>query len=94
MDYRYMIWNSLKKEYQFANICEITEKGANTLLFKTIGNDARKHRFEIVKLEKEKAYQIKKEIKQKNKAMRIHREIENIDFQRILDMVKENDEVK
>ena len=49
-DYRYMVWNDLKKEYQFSNICETTEKGANTLLFKTIGNDARKWRFIIVKL--------------------------------------------
>lgn len=51
MEYRYMIWNSLKKEYQFPRICETTEKGANTLLFKLIKNDAYKWRFEIVKVE-------------------------------------------
>ena len=39
MEYRYMIWNNLQKEYQFPSICETTEKGANTLLFKKIGND-------------------------------------------------------
>ena len=50
-----MIWNDLKKEYQFPKICETTEKGANTLLFKLIGNDAYKYRFKVVRVEKEKA---------------------------------------
>lgn len=49
MECRYMIWNDVKKEFQFPKICETTEKGANTLLFKFIGNDARKYRFEIKK---------------------------------------------
>lgn len=90
-EYRYMIWNDLKKEYQFPKICETTEKGANTLLFKLIGNDARKDRFKIVKVEKEKAKIIVKELKQKYKAERIHREIPNIDFDEILELVKRND---
>ena len=51
MEYRYMIWNDFKKEYQFPRICETTVKGANTCLFKAIGNDARKDRFKIVKIE-------------------------------------------
>ena len=55
MEYRYMIWNDFQKEYQFPSICETTEKGANTLLFKKIGNDERKWRFEIKKVKKEKA---------------------------------------
>ena len=90
-EYRYMIWNDLKNEYQFPRICETTEKGANTLLFKLIGNDARKDRFKIVKVEKEKAKIIVKELKQKYKAERIHREIPNIDFDEILELVKRND---
>lgn len=90
-EYRYMIWNDLKKEYQFPRICETTEKGANTLLFKLIGNDARKDRFKIVKVEKEKAKIIVKELKQKYKAERIHREIPNVDFDEILELVKRND---
>lgn len=77
-EYRYMVYNNLKKEYQFPRICETTEKGANTLLFKFIGNDARKYRFKVVKVEKEKAYQIVKDLKIKYKAERIHREIANI----------------
>ena len=47
MEYRYMIWNDVKKEFQFPKICETTEKGANTCLFNYIGNDARKYRFKI-----------------------------------------------
>lgn len=92
-EYRYMIWNNLKKEYQFPRICETTEKGANTLLFKLIGNDARKDRFKIVKIEKELAKTIVKELKQKYKAERIHREIPNIEIKEILELVKRNDEV-
>lgn len=91
MEYRYMIWNDLQKEYQFPSICETTEKGANTCLFNTIGSDALKYRFRIVKVEKEKAKTIVKELKQKYKTERIHREIPNIDFKEILKLVKRND---
>lgn len=92
-EYRYMIWNDMKKEYQFPRICETTEKGANTLLFKLIGNDARKDRFKVVKVEKEKAKTIVKELKQKYKAERIHREIPNINYEEILELVKRNEEL-
>lgn len=91
MEYRYMIWNDFKKEFQFPRICETTEKGACICLFKYIGNDARKDRFQIKKVEKEKAKQIVKELKQKYKAERIHSMISNIDFNIILDLVKKND---
>lgn len=90
-EYRYMIWNDLRKEYQFPSICETSEKGANTLLFKLIGNDARKNRFKTVKVEKEQAKIIVKKLKQKYKAERIHREIPNIDFEEILNLVRRND---
>ena len=90
MEYRYMIYNNMKNEYQFPRICETTVKGANTLLFKLIGNDARKDRFKIVKVEKEKAKSIVKELKQKYKAERIHRELPNIEFIEILELVKKN----
>ena len=92
-DDRYMIWNEMKKEYQFPRICETTEKGANTLLFKLIGNDTRKDRFKIVKVEKEQAKIIVKELKQKYKAERIHREIPNINYEEILELVKRNEGV-
>lgn len=91
MEYRYMIWNDVKKEFQFPRICETTEKGANTCLFNYIGNDARKYRFKIVKVEKEEAKRIVKELKQKYKAERVHSILPNIDFKIILDLVKKND---
>lgn len=92
MEYRYMIWNDFKKEYQFPRICETTVKGANTCLFNAIGNDARKDRFKIVKIEKEQAKTIVKALKQKYKAERIHRELEYIPFDEILELVKRNEE--
>nr|DAY88951.1 MAG TPA: hypothetical protein [Caudoviricetes sp.] len=91
MEYRYMIWNDFKKEFQFPRICETSEKGANTCLFNYIGNDARKYRFQIKKVEKEEAKKIVKKLKQKYKAERIHAIIPNIDIKIILELVKEND---
>lgn len=91
MEYRYMIWNDFKKEFQFPRICKTSEKGANTCLFNYIGNDARKYRFQIKKVEKEEAKKIVKKLKQKYKAERIHAIIPNIDIKIILELVKEND---
>ena len=91
MEYRYMIWNDVKKEFQFPRICETTEKGANTCLFNFIGNDARKDRFQIKKVEKEEAKKIIKELKQKYKAERIQSIIPNINFSIILELVNKND---
>lgn len=90
MEYRYMIWNDFEKEFQFPRICETTEKGANTCLFNCIGNDARKYRFQIKKVEKEEAKKIVKKLKQKYKAERIHAIIPNIDIKIILELIKEN----
>ena len=42
---KYGIWNSKAKEFQFG-ICEDTPGRALRQLFKKIGNDARKWRFE------------------------------------------------
>lgn len=94
MEFRYMIWNNLQKCFQFPSICETTEKGAQTLLFKKIGNDARKYRFEIKKIEKEKAYLIKQNLKDELKAKRIHRELENISYKEILELVIKNRTIK
>lgn len=91
MEYRYMIWNDFKKEFQFPRICETTEKGATTCLFNYIGNDARKDRFQIKKVEKEEAKKIVKELKQKYKAERIHAIIPQINIKTILELVKKND---
>lgn len=91
MEYRYMIWNDLKKEFQFPRICETTEKGATTCLFNYIGNDARKDRFQIKKVEKEEAKRIIKQLKQKYKTERIHAIIPNIDIKIISELVNKND---
>lgn len=75
-----MIYNTIKKEYQFPSICETTEKGANTLLFKFIGNDARKWRFEIAKIEKDKALKIQQSLRDEAKIKRLHKELPNINY--------------
>ena len=93
MEYRYMIWNDVQKEYQFPSICETTEKGAKTLLFKKIGNDARKWRFEAVKVKKEEAKEIVKELKRKAKIRRLQSELPNIRFDELYDLVIRNEEV-
>lgn len=92
MEYRYMIWNNAQKEFQFPSICETTEKGANTLLFKKIGNDARKWRFKVVKVEKEEAKEIVKELKRKAKIRRLQSELPNIRFDELYDLVIRNEE--
>lgn len=43
------IYNTLKKEFQFG-ICEPTERAAQRKLFKKIGKDAYKWRFEVRKI--------------------------------------------
>ena len=93
MEYRYMIWNDVQKSFQFPSICETSEKGALTLLFKKIENDARKYRFQIKKVEKNTAYKIRQHLKDELKAKRIKMELENISFSEILFLVKQNREL-
>lgn len=92
MEYRYMIWNNVQKEYQFPSICETTEKGAKTLLFKKIGNDARKWRFEVVKVKKEEAKAIVKDLKRQAKIKRLARELPNIPYKELHGLVIRNEE--
>lgn len=91
MEYRYMIWNDLQKEYQFPSICETTEKGANTLLFKKIGNDARKCRFRVEKVEKDLAKRIVQRLKIQKKVKEIHSLLPNIDYSEIYNLVIKNE---
>ena len=53
---KYGVWNTLKREWQF-EICEDTPMLAQARLFQKIGEDARKHRFEIRQLPKEGQYE-------------------------------------
>ncbi len=85
-----MIWNDVSKEFQFPQIYETTEKGANTCLFNIIGNDARKWRFHIKKVEKSQAYQLRQELKDRNKVRRLQQELPNIDYLVLYNLVKEN----
>ena len=82
-----MIYNTLKKEFQFPSICETTEKGANTILFKKIGYDSKKWRFEIRKVEKNEAYKMRQEMKDNLKARNIHSQLPNIPYAEIYDLV-------
>ena len=54
----WVIWNSLKKEYQFPSINETSSLAAGKKLVSKIGNDAAKYRFKIVNKEQ---FEAKKE---------------------------------
>ena len=62
------------------------------MLFKKIGNDARKWRFEVVKVKKEEAKEIVKELKRKAKIRRLQSELPNIRFDELYDLVIRNEE--
>ena len=92
MEYRYMIYNSMRKEFQFPSICETTEKGAWTCLFNRIGNDARKYRFEVRKVEKEFAYKMVKEMKFMYKCAKVKTQyLEYFSLAEIAELLKENE---
>lgn len=90
LDYRYLVYNTVKKEYQFARICETTEKGARKILFKLIGNDARKWRFEIRKVEKDNAQKIIKSIKLKREIEKIREHLPKFTAFEIEELINEN----
>ena len=58
----WVIWNDLKKEYQFPSINEETSLAAGKKLVKKIGKDAAKYRFEIVNKEQFEAKREKNRI--------------------------------
>lgn len=90
MEYRYLIWNDVVKDFQFPSICETTEKGANTLLFKKIGNDARKWRFRVERVEKDLAKRIIQRLKNQAKANKVHQLLPNISYDEIYSLVLKN----
>ena len=57
----WVIWNDLKKEYQFPSINEETSLAAGKKLVKKIGKDAAKYSFEIVNKEQFEAKREKKQ---------------------------------
>lgn len=90
-EYRYMIYNNIKKCFQFPSICETTEKGANTCLFNIIGNDVRKDRFEVRKVEKTKAYEIKENLKMESKVRELQYILPNISYDELKILVTRNE---
>lgn len=93
-EYRYMIWNDVRKCFQFPSIMETTEKGAVTCLFNKIGDDARKYRFKVKAVEKEKAKIIRQELKDEIVIDKIHEYLPNISRAEIKALVIRNRESK
>ena len=91
LDYRYMVYNTNKKEYQFTRICEKTKREARKMLYRLIGVDAYKWRFEIRKVSNEYANKIRKaeSLKQRIKSMK--RNIPNFSDYEINNIISEND---
>lgn len=89
-DYRYMVYNTVKKEYQFARICEKTAKAATNMLFVIIGNDARKWRFEIRKVKSDDAQKIVNAIKLKQKIENINKYLPNLTTLEIEELINED----
>ncbi len=89
-DYRYMVFNTVKKEYQFSKICEKTAKVATNMLFLIIGNDARKWRFEIRKVKSDEAKKIINAINLKKKIQTINKYLPNLTTLEIEELINED----
>lgn len=61
-------------------------------MFNAIGHDSKKYRFEIRKVDKEKAIKIRKDMKIQIKINRICNELPNIDERIIRELVIKNNE--
>lgn len=83
-----MIFNKKAKEFQFASIFCKTRKEAEQRLFRTIGKDAYKYRFEIRQVKYDEGKLIQKQIKLKSKAKRIMQELQLLDFETAILLVK------
>lgn len=89
-DYRYMVYNTVKKEYQFARICEKTAKAATNMLFRLIGNNAKKWRFEIKKVKTSDAEKIVKAINLKKKIEKINKLLPNLSTLEVEELINED----
>ena len=89
-DYRYMIYNTRAKEFQFMRICETTEKKAQKMLRNLIGKDSLKWRFEIKKVKKDEAEKIKKATKLKKEIESIKSHLTNFSTLEIENLINEN----
>ena len=90
-DYRYMVYNTRKKEFQFMRICETTKQGAEKIFYNLIGKDSLKYRFEIRKVTKQEAEKIKAANKLRGLEKKIKELLPELDSYEIKEILKENE---
>ena len=93
-DYRYMVYNTRAKEFQFLRICEVTEQNARKMLRSLIGTDSLKWRFEIKKVRKEEVKKIKETARLNKKIEYIKSYLTNFSKLEIENLINENDRRK
>lgn len=89
-DYRYMVYNTRAKEFQFLRICEVTEQSARKMLRNLIGTDSLKWRFEIKKVRKEEVAKIKETARLNKKIEYIKTYLPNFSKLEIENLINEN----
>ena len=90
-DYRYMVYNTSKKEFQFTKICEKTRKEAKKMLYTFIGKDAYKWRFQIRKVTDENAKKIREAERLKLRIKHMKKYIPEFSDFEINNIIEEND---
>ena len=90
-DYRYMVYNTRKGEFQFMRVCETTRQGAEKIFYNLVGRDSLKHRFEIRKVTKQEAIRIKAASKLKRKKRKIKELLPELTEDEIKELIKENE---
>lgn len=91
-DYRYMVYNTRKGEFQFMRVCETTRQGAEKIFYNLIGRDSLKHRFEIRKVTKQQAERIKATSKLSGIERKIKELLPELSEDEIKDLIKLNEE--
>lgn len=89
-DYRYMVYNTRKGEFQFMRVCETTKQGAEKIFYNLIGRDSLKTRFEIRKVTNQSAQRIKALSKLKGLEKKIKELLPELTEYEIKELIKEN----
>ena len=90
-DYRYMVYNTRKGEFQFMRICETTKQGAEKLLYNFIGKDSLNHKFNIRRVTREEAEKIKARNKLEGKTKKLKDLLPELSVYEIEEIIKENE---
>ena len=90
-DYRYMVYNTSKKQFQFARVCETTRQGAEKVFYNLIGRDSLKNRFEIRKVTKQQVERIKIASKLEDKKQKLKILLPELSLYEIEELIKENE---